>query len=300
MGIINYTDQLRYTGKGYLDSKMMPVKTVDDLKKISLTQRFEGLTITVLNDGNPQDYWLIGGITNKYWIPKKDNAKLKLILEKGFIKLMDNDEQLGEPIDLNDIFPEDSDDIYIDTVNYSSVNDEGVNGVYLCFTYSDGTQKYLDMSQFLSKTYKPGNGIIIDGDTISLDAVVLGKIELFETKINELSSKIEDEINNRNNLISSLNEKINSLKTIANTNKDDIILLKSDVSTLKERVDAITSVTEGSIPDGETIGIKDDESNSLFVKILEKDGNFLKKDVNDKGESGLYVTIPIFFEDNEL
>ena len=48
MAIINYTDQLKYTGKGYLDAKMMPVETVDDLKKISLTQRFEGLTITVL------------------------------------------------------------------------------------------------------------------------------------------------------------------------------------------------------------------------------------------------------------
>ena len=90
MGIINYTNQLKYTGKGYLDAKMMPVETVDDLKKISLTQRFEGLTITVLNNGNPQDYWLVGGITNDKWIPKTSNNNfndLRLVLEEGFLKL---------------------------------------------------------------------------------------------------------------------------------------------------------------------------------------------------------------------
>jgi hypothetical protein len=56
MAIINYTDQLRYSGKGYIDAKMMPVKSFDDLKAFPMTQRFEGLTIVVLNDGAPQDY----------------------------------------------------------------------------------------------------------------------------------------------------------------------------------------------------------------------------------------------------
>ena len=68
MAIINYTDQLKYTGKGYLDSKMMPVNTFSDLQNIPRPQRFEGLTITVLNNGNPQDYWLIGGTSNSCWI----------------------------------------------------------------------------------------------------------------------------------------------------------------------------------------------------------------------------------------
>lgn len=70
MAIINYSDQLKYTGKGYIDAKMTPVETVDDLKKIPITQRFEGFTVTVLNDGKPQDYWLVGGVANKYWVPK--------------------------------------------------------------------------------------------------------------------------------------------------------------------------------------------------------------------------------------
>ena len=89
MAIINYTDQIKYAGRGYLDAKMMPVNTVDDLYAISLTQRFEGLTITVLNNGNPQDYWLVGGVTNSCWIPKTATNfnELKLALEDGFLKL---------------------------------------------------------------------------------------------------------------------------------------------------------------------------------------------------------------------
>ena len=34
MAIINYTDQIKYAGRGYLDAKMMPVNTVDDLYAI--------------------------------------------------------------------------------------------------------------------------------------------------------------------------------------------------------------------------------------------------------------------------
>lgn len=78
MAIINYTDQLKYTGKGYLDSKMMPVNTYSDLQNIPRPQRFEGLTITVLNNGNPQDYWLIGGTSNSCWVPKTATNQIEI------------------------------------------------------------------------------------------------------------------------------------------------------------------------------------------------------------------------------
>ena len=154
MGIINYSDQLKYAGKGYLDAKMMPVQTVDDLKSIPITQRFEGFTVTVLNDGNPKDYWLVGGVANKYWVPKTINGNhkdLKLVLEEGFLKLEDNDGQIGNSVDLNQFFPE-SEDLFIKTVDYVTENEQGDKGVFLCFTYSNESKMYLDMSHFLSKS----------------------------------------------------------------------------------------------------------------------------------------------------
>lgn len=53
----------RYNGPGYLDNKIQPVETIDDLNKILLRQRFEGLTVTVLHpegeNSTPVDYWLV-------------------------------------------------------------------------------------------------------------------------------------------------------------------------------------------------------------------------------------------------
>lgn len=56
-------NQYIYNGPGYLDSKIQPVESVEDLNKILLRQRFIGLTVTVLHpDGEnskPTDYWLV-------------------------------------------------------------------------------------------------------------------------------------------------------------------------------------------------------------------------------------------------
>ena len=68
---INYTEQIKYTGKGYLDSKMQPVASKDELMSIPRSQRFVGLTVTVLDDGTgvgPVDYWLKENVTK--WEPK--------------------------------------------------------------------------------------------------------------------------------------------------------------------------------------------------------------------------------------
>jgi hypothetical protein len=307
MAIINYTDQLKYAGKGYLDAKMMPVESVDDLKNIPLNQRFEGFTVTVLNNGNPQDYWLVGGTTNKYWVPKTvsgNHSNLKLILNEGFLKLMDGDNQLGESIDLNNFFPEvpenpeQTTDLYISSVDYTTEDDNNNQGIFLCFTYSDETKKYLDMSQFLSKTYEAGSGIVIDGQVISLDSAIVGRIETLATVVEEHKVDIKDikeRLANISNILNQVNE--NSAKISENTAAIDEN--KTEISTLTERVNALSSAAEGSTPDGKTIGITDDEQKALYVKVLEKDGNILKVE-NHEGNSGLFASIPVFYEDEEL
>lgn len=399
MAIINYTDQLKYAGKGYLDAKMMPVASVDDLKKIALTQRFEGLTITVLNDGNPQDYWLIGGISNSNWVPKTATSfdDLHLVLEEGFLKLMNNDSQLGGAIDLNEFFPggepSTGEDMFILSVDYASSNDMNQKGIFMCFTYSNGTKKYLDMSQFLSTVYEGGDGIVINGSVISLDEAVLERIETLETNVEAVNTRLEEvetkneQVNTRlesvetevsevkgkiteydakisevetgleqvnvaletkaeaaavQNLSQQLLEEIdariagdNSINEILNALTSDLEGIKQnvvevntaltevdnkvsemstkvdnntekananavDIATLTERVNSLSAAAEGSTPDGKTIGITDDESKSLYVKILNKEGNMLVQDTNEDGESGLYVNIPIFCEDEDL
>ena len=324
MAIINYTDQIKYAGKGYLDAKMMPVNTVEDLYAISLTQRFEGLTVTVLNNGNPQDYWLVGGTTNKYWVPKTATNfnDLKLVLEDGFLKLYNSDTQLGDAVDFNSFFPEESSVLCITSVDYTTKDAEGVEGIFMCFTYSDDTKKYLKMSQFLSSSYEAGSGIVINGNVISLDAAISGRIEaleeLLETKadasvVEELTKRIEDEesvridedkilqtnIDNevaaREAAINDLSSRLAALSGKVTTNQNDITTVKQDISTLQARVSALSST-----PDEKTIGVTDGEQKTLYVKVLNKEGNILTTDTNELGETGLYAYIPIYCEDEEL
>lgn len=335
MAIINYTDQLKYTGKGYLDSKMMPVNTFSDLQNIPRPQRFEGLTITVLNNGNPQDYWLIGGTSNSCWVPKTATNfnDLKLVLEDGFLKLKNADVELGEAVNLNNFFPEGGNsDLYIASVDYVNTDDNGNVGIFMCFTYSDSTKKYLNMSQFLSQTYDAGNGIVINDNVISIDSAITGRIEALEKTVKNFDGDITD-LKNRvealgqktidldseiakkanstdvenlevaietiNNSINGLNNTLSDATTQIETNKENISKNKVDINVLIERVNALSASAEGSTPDGKTIGITDDEQKALYVKVLNKEGNMLSVE-NENGESGLCAFIPFYCEDDEI
>lgn len=284
MAIINYTDQIKYAGKGYLDAKMMPVQTVDDLKKIPPTQRFEGLTVVVLNEGNPQDYWLIGGTSNSCWVPKNANNfnDLKLILEDGFLKLMNAETQLGEAVDFNSFFPEsDNVDLYISSIDYTTENDKDEKGIFMCFTYSDGNKKYLDMSQFLANTYEAGDGIVINGNVISIDSAIKGRIESIETKLASKADITDVEL-----LEAAVTEVAKNVASVS----DEVNVNKSSIELLQARINALN--------DNETIGINN--GGSLYVKILKKDGNLLSVGREENGESGLCAFIPVYCEDEEL
>lgn len=288
MAIINYTDRIRYTGAGYLDAKLAPVQTAKDLENIQLTQRFEGLTITVLNNGNPQDYWLVGGISNKNWVPKNinNNDELKIILEDGFLKLLDGDSQLGDVVDLNDFFPSKDKDLYISNVEYVTTNDENNNGIFMCFTYSDETKKYLDMSQFLQKNYQSGSGIVIDNNIISIDDAIIGRIV-----------KIENDITQSIKSIESINSQLSTITQIIENNKNKITDNTKKINELNDTVEELAGKI--SNPDNITISYNDVNSQEISVKISERDGNIINIE-KEEGYVGLYAGIPVFYEDNEL
>ena len=68
-----------------MDAKLEPVASLEDLYKIKLTDRYNGMIVTVLNNvyeydeqegddvlvsSNPIEYQLVGGITNDKWTEK--------------------------------------------------------------------------------------------------------------------------------------------------------------------------------------------------------------------------------------
>ena len=65
MAVINYSDQFKYAGKGYMDAKVAPVANLDDLTSISsfvLAKYYiPGMVVMVLDDGlgnGPSQYFL--------------------------------------------------------------------------------------------------------------------------------------------------------------------------------------------------------------------------------------------------
>lgn len=68
---IPVTDQKFLNSGLYLDSKMQPVKTINELHNIPMKQRFVGMEVVVLeDDGKMSKYWLEGGTKNTCWKKK--------------------------------------------------------------------------------------------------------------------------------------------------------------------------------------------------------------------------------------
>ena len=94
MAVIKVDNQMYTNGSKPLDAKLEPVKSIEDLYKIKLTDRYNGMIVTVLNNvyeydeqeedyvlvsSNPIEYQLVGGITNDKWTEKKTgSANIKI------------------------------------------------------------------------------------------------------------------------------------------------------------------------------------------------------------------------------
>ena len=94
MAVIKIDNQMYSNGSKPLDAKLEPVKSIEDLYKIKLTDRYNGMIVTVLNNvfeydeqeedyvlvsSNPIEYQLVGGITDDKWTEKKSgSANIKI------------------------------------------------------------------------------------------------------------------------------------------------------------------------------------------------------------------------------
>ena len=245
MAILNYANQFKYTGKGYLDSKVMPVKTVDELERnvITLSSYYApGMKITVLDDG---EFGTVDYILNeKYeWKRVVDLDKLSLSLDKGdyegdskseyylqlhYTNVNDELVALGQPLDLS-ILLEDVEKRIDDLEKQggSSVEDtntyvvkaeivtekDGENGLFIQFEYNDGNVFYTDITALEPKTYAQGVGIIIGEDNvISIDESWFD--EWFENKVNGFNERfqtIEGDVETLENDLSNLSQTLTAL-----------------------------------------------------------------------------------------
>ena len=113
MAILNYGNQFKYNGEGYLDSKMAPVNTVDELEKNvgTLSSLYvPGMKVMVLNDEpfGAVEYFLN---ENYEWKRVLDLNELTLSLDKDdlgndgleevHLQLMYKNEVVGDAIDLS-------------------------------------------------------------------------------------------------------------------------------------------------------------------------------------------------------
>ena len=157
MAIINYTNQLKFTGSGPLDAKNTPVRTYSELPSIP-AQRYLGMEVTVLNGsgGKPEEYWFIGKDKfNGTWVRKIDGFGLNLS-DDGALTLTYNGESLSATSASLKSYIEESikqwgDDNYIEKGEVKIV--EGVPVLTISYKDTEMTPLEIPLGIFATKEY---------------------------------------------------------------------------------------------------------------------------------------------------
>ena len=250
MAILNYGNQFKYSGKGYIDSKMAPVQKFEDLEKnvSTLASLYApGMKVMVLEDEffGPCEYYLS---SDYKWKRVVDLNELSLSFDKGdfegndgkkeaYIQLNYKGEILGEPVNISSLLEdvegrldalENKEDVVIEDTNtfvesaQLVTEKEGENGLFIKFVYNDGNSFYADITEIEPKTYSQGLGILIGEDNvISVDESWFAT--WFEGKVDEF------------------NERFQSIEGDVVTLEQDLGNLSQALTALAGKVDANTS-----------------------------------------------------------
>lgn len=223
MAILNYGNQFKYSGKGYIDIKMAPVNSVEDLetsKSILSSLYVPGMKVTVLNDSQfgAVEYFLN---ENYEWkrvinldsltlsldtdVDFDENGKKDALLQIHYTNANGELVALGEAIDLSTILGdvesrldelENKEDVTVEDTNTFVesaelvTEKEGENGLFIKFTYNTGDSFFLDVTQLEPKEYAAGTGILIGEDNIiSVDESWFES--WFDGKLNDINTRIE-------------------------------------------------------------------------------------------------------------
>ena len=269
MAILNYGNQFKYSGKGYIDSKMVPVESVDALESnvsVLSANYMPGMKVMVLNDEpfGPCEYYL----NDSYeWKRVLDLDKITLSLDRGdfevgddrdeiYLQLNYNGEVLGTPIDLSVLLEdveariealENKENPEIPSVedtntfveNATLVTEkEGENGIFIKFDYNDGKSFYCDVTSLEPKTYANGMGILIGEDNvISIDETWFN--DWFEGKVVELNDRlaaVEGEMSEVKENVRSLSDLISTISGRVDTQDGEISNVKNGLASALEQI----------------------------------------------------------------
>lgn len=218
MAILNYGNQFKYTGEGYLDSKMAPVNTVNELERnvSTLASLYTpGMKVMVLNDEpfGAVEYFLND---NYEWKRVIDLEELSLSFDKGdfegndskkeaYIQLNYKGEILGDPVNISslledvekrlDVLEEQGGGDVVDTNTFVEsaelvTEKEDENGLFIKFVYNDGNAFYTDITTLEPKVYTQGVGILIgENNVIEVDKEWFAK--WFDEKLKGLTERCD-------------------------------------------------------------------------------------------------------------
>ena len=276
MAILNYGNQFKYSGKGYIDSKMAPVQKFEDLEKnvSTLASLYTpGMKVMVLDDEffGPCEYYLTSEYT---WKRVIDLDELSLSFDKGdfegndgkkeaYIQLNYKGEILGEPVNISSLLEEvegrldalenKEDDVIEDTNTFVEsaelvTEKEGENGLFIKFVYNDGNSFYTDITALEPKTYAQGVGILIGEDNvISVDETWFaqwfdGKLEEF----NERFAAMEGDIDEINENVGNLSQAITAISSKVETNITNITNALNQIAATKTTAEEAKAKAEAN------------------------------------------------------
>lgn len=275
MAILNYGNQFKYTGEGYLDSKMAPVNSVDELERNvgTLSSYYvPGMKVMVLNDEpfGAVEYFLND---NYEWKRVLDLNHLSLSLDKEdlgndgseevHLQLMYKNEVVGDAIDLSvllegvekrlDVLEEQGSGDVVDTntfVNSAELVTEynGENGIFIKFVYNDGTDFAADITALEPKVYSQGLGILIgEGNVISIDEDWFA--QWFEEKVKEFNERfltIESDIDDINESLTTLSQSLTAISGKVDTNTSNISTALTQIAANAEKIQEAKTLAEAA------------------------------------------------------
>lgn len=329
MAVINYSDQFKYAGKGYMDAKIAPVANLDDLTSISsfvLAKYYTpGMVVMVLDDGRgkgPTQYVL----TNDYvWEKLSGDANLGDV-EERIDTIEDNvvslDARMGEIASKTNENGE-----KIGTLTNKLEQIAGIDklkaGENIVFSSDD--EGNLVISAEVPEIEIPEIDLTeienrigaVEGEIDGIEIVYKAADDALSNRLDTLAGRmtnVESGITANAEVVQTLNNRLNEIAGIVSGNREEIKALDSvfndfaattdskinvitgEVETIKNRLDSITS-GEGDIA-VDDITIHKDENKKLSVKISTEDGNALT--VNEDGLFSSGITLSGDDLENEI
>lgn len=228
-------NQYLFNGPGYLDSKIQPVETVNDLNAILLRQRFIGLTVTVIHpDGpssKPADYWLV-----------QDPNE-----EEGVLMWERKSTGGGEAITVD-----------TNTPDYIKVTRDG--NTYYVDAAGNLVEELDDIKSGLTATNERV-------DTIET------KVETIETRVDTVENEVSAFTETITNQVETISEKVDTIETRVDTVETQVSALTetvtNEVERLDERIDTeISAVTETITNEINTVNERIDSEVSALTETI--------------------------------